>query len=120
MTGEGSFFQNILIPRGQSAGPIGCKKSYSTRSRGISSITHIFDDINLLLKVLHNLTDKGNTVIIIEHNLDVIKTADWIIDLGPEGGDKGGKVIGQGNPEEIINIKESYTGLYLNKVLTKS
>tara|TARA_B100000029_G_C17588292_1_gene961773 strand:- start:393 stop:3170 length:2778 start_codon:yes stop_codon:yes gene_type:complete len=74
-----------------------------------------FEDIKLLLEVLHNLTDKGNTIIVIEHNLDVIKTADWIIDLGPDGGDKGGQIIAQGTPQEIINIKESITGQFLKQ-----
>ena len=78
-----------------------------------------FEDIRMLLLVLQKLVDQGNTVIVIEHNLDVIKTADWIIDLGPEGGEKGGKVIASGTPEEIANTKESYTGVYLKKTLTK-
>ena len=76
-----------------------------------------FADIQLLLNVLHELTNKGNTVLVIEHNLDVIKTSDWIIDLGPEGGDNGGNVIACGTPEDIIEIKESYTGTSLKKVL---
>jgi excinuclease ABC subunit A len=66
-----------------------------------------------LLTVLQRLKEKGNTLIIIEHNLDVIKTADWIIDLGPEGGTGGGKVIGYGTPEDLIKCKGSYTGKYL-------
>jgi excinuclease ABC subunit A len=74
-------------------------------------------DVKKLLVVLQKLVDKGNTVIIIEHNLDIIKSADWLIDLGPEGGDKGGKVVGVGTPEELIKIKESYTGMYLKNVL---
>jgi len=77
------------------------------------------DDINRLLKVLHRLVDSGNTVVVIEHNLDVIKTADYIIDLGPEGGDKGGEVIAAGTPEEIIKVEKSYTSQYLRKVLEK-
>jgi excinuclease ABC subunit A len=72
-----------------------------------------FHDIKLLLTVLHKLVDRGNTVIVIEHNLDVIKTADYIIDLGPEGGDDGGLVIATGTPEEIVKIPASYTGQYL-------
>jgi len=72
-----------------------------------------FEDIKMLLNVLNKLVDRGNTVIIIEHNMDVIKTADWIIDLGPEGGDKGGKIVVTGTPEEVIRHKESYTGQYL-------
>ena len=79
-----------------------------------------FADIKLLLDVLHELTNKGNTVLVIEHNLDVIKTADWIIDLGPEGGNEGGKIIAQGTPEQVARIKQSYTGKYLSKVLLKS
>lgn len=76
-----------------------------------------FADIDLLLKVLHRLADHGNTVVIIEHNLDVIKTADWIIDLGPEGGSGGGKIIAAGTPEEIVQVQKSYTGQYLKSYL---
>ncbi|WP_094752508.1 excinuclease ABC subunit UvrA [Psychromonas sp. CD1] len=76
-----------------------------------------FHDIAQLLKIIHTLRDNGNTIIIIEHNLDVIKTADWIIDLGPEGGDAGGEVIAAGRPEDIINVRESYTGHFLKKKL---
>ncbi len=76
-----------------------------------------FFDIEQLLKVLHRLRDAGNTIVIIEHNLDVIKTADWIIDLGPEGGDKGGQIVATGTPEEIAKHKSSYTGQFLRKVL---
>lgn len=75
------------------------------------------EDINKLLKVLNQLVDKGNSVIIIEHNLDVIKSADYIIDLGPEGGEAGGKVVAKGSPEEIVKVKESYTGKFLKKYL---
>ncbi len=76
-----------------------------------------FHDVEQLLKVLHRLRDGGNTVIVIEHHLDVIKTADWIIDLGPEGGDKGGEVIAAGTPEEIVACRRSYTGRHLKAVL---
>lgn len=76
-----------------------------------------FFDIEQLLKVLHRLRDDGNTIVIIEHNLDVIKTADWIIDLGPEGGNKGGRVVAVGTPEEVAKHKTSYTGMFLKKVL---
>lgn len=76
-----------------------------------------FYDIEQLLKVLHRLRDDGNTIVIIEHNLDVVKTADWIIDLGPEGGDKGGQVIARGTPEEIVKVTKSYTGQFLKKML---
>jgi excinuclease ABC subunit A len=75
------------------------------------------DDIQKLLSVLNRLVEIGNTVVVIEHNLDVIKTADYIIDLGPEGGDEGGYVVGCGTPEEIVKIKNSYTGRFLEKVL---
>jgi excinuclease ABC subunit A len=75
------------------------------------------DDIRKLLEVLNQLVETGNTVIVIEHNMDVIKTADHIIDLGPEGGDEGGYVIGCGSPEEITTISNSYTGQYLAKIL---
>tara|TARA_R110002124_G_scaffold195516_1_gene362531 strand:- start:4505 stop:7357 length:2853 start_codon:yes stop_codon:yes gene_type:complete len=76
-----------------------------------------FQDIELLLKVLHRLRDKGNTIIVIEHNLDVIKTADWIIDLGPEGGKNGGEIIAEGTPEKVSNNKKSFTGKYLKQYL---
>jgi excinuclease ABC subunit A len=79
-----------------------------------------FDDVKKLLNVLQRLVDLGNTVIVIEHNLDVIKTADWIIDLGPEGGDKGGEVVFAGSPEEILKCERSYTGIYLKKHLEKT
>lgn len=76
-----------------------------------------FADIQRLLDVLHKLVDAGNTVIVIEHNIDVIKTADWIIDLGPEGGDAGGRVIAQGTPEDVAKAEESYTGRFLRRIL---
>ncbi len=76
-----------------------------------------FEDINMLLNVLNRLVERGNTVVIIEHNMDVIKTADWILDLGPEGGDKGGKVIVTGTPEKVAAYKKSYTGQYLKAEL---
>ena len=75
------------------------------------------DDIKKLLEILNNIVDNGDTVIVIEHNLDVIKVADYIIDLGPEGGDGGGKIVATGTPEEVAKIKKSYTGFYLKKVL---
>jgi excinuclease ABC subunit A len=74
-----------------------------------------FHDIAQLLLVLHRLREKGNTIIVIEHNLDVIKTADWIIDLGPEGGNKGGEIICAGTPEQVAENKKSYTGQFLKK-----
>ncbi|MBT4290332.1 MAG: excinuclease ABC subunit UvrA, partial [Deltaproteobacteria bacterium] len=75
-----------------------------------------FDDISKLLKVLQHLVDAGNTIVVIEHNLDVIKCADWIIDIGPEGGKKGGKIVAAGTPEKVAKDKKSYTGLYLKKL----
>ncbi len=78
-----------------------------------------FEDVKKLLEVLHELVDNGNSVLVIEHNLDVIKTADWIIDLGPEGGDGGGRVVAQGTPEEVAKIKESWTGQYLAEALKR-
>ncbi len=75
-----------------------------------------FEDSKNLLKVLHGLVDKGNTVLVIEHNLDIIKSADWIIDLGPEGGDKGGEVVACGNPRDVAKEKRSYTGKYLKEL----
>lgn len=76
-----------------------------------------FADVERLLDVLEQLADKGNTVLVIEHNLDVIKNADWIIDLGPEGGDKGGYLVAEGAPEQVVKVKKSYTGQYLKKAL---
>ena len=76
-----------------------------------------FDDVRQLLDVLHRLVEQGNSIVIIEHNLDVIKTADWIIDIGPEGGDKGGDVIATGTPEDICQVKDSYTGRFLAPLL---
>ena len=76
-----------------------------------------FEDVNILLKVLNKLVGKGNTVIVVEHNLDVIKTADWVIDLGPEGGDEGGKIIAEGTPEQIVKNKKSLTGEFLKREL---
>jgi excinuclease ABC subunit A len=78
-----------------------------------------FHDVAKLLEVLHELTDQGNTVVVIEHNLEVIKTADWIIDLGPEGGDGGGEIVATGTPEDIVKVKRSYTGAFLAPVLAR-
>ena len=79
-----------------------------------------FHDIQQLLNILYRLKSHGNTVIVIEHNLDVIKTADWIVDLGPEGGDGGGKIIAVGTPEELAEHPTSHTGKFLKEMLTKS
>lgn len=104
------------------------KLSRELSKRGTGSTLYLLDepttglhfhDIEQLLKVLHRLRDQGNTVVIIEHNLDVIKTADWIIDLGPEGGDKGGEIIAAGTPEQVVKVKRSYTGKFLKPLLVK-
>jgi excinuclease ABC subunit A len=76
-----------------------------------------FADVQKLLDVLNRLVNLGNTVIIIEHNMDVIKNADWIIDLGPEGGDAGGKIVAQGTPQQVAEALQSYTGQYLKRIL---
>ena len=75
------------------------------------------DDVNRLVQVLQRLTDAGNTVLVIEHNLDMIKTADYLIDLGPEGGDGGGQIVAQGTPEQVAQVKKSYTGQFLREIL---
>src|SRR5206468_2303375 len=79
-----------------------------------------FEDVRKLLEVLHRLADQGNTVVVIEHNLDVIKTADWVIDLGPGGGVNGGRVIAEGVPERISEAPESATGMYLKPLLERA
>jgi excinuclease ABC subunit A len=76
-----------------------------------------FHDVRKLLEVLHELVDNGNTVVVIEHNLEVVKTADWIVDLGPEGGDNGGEIVASGTPEEVARVARSYTGQYLKTLL---
>ena len=105
------------------------KSFNSVRKKGTGKSVYILDepttglhadDIRKLLDVLNQLVDAGNTVIVIEHNMDVIKTADYIIDLGPEGGDDGGYVIGCGTPEEITQISNSYTGQFLEKILART
>ena len=78
-----------------------------------------FHDVAKLLEVLHELVDQGNTVVVIEHNLEVVKTADWVLDLGPEGGDGGGRIVAQGTPEDIVKAKESHTGRFLKEVLDR-
>ena len=76
-----------------------------------------FADIKQLLEVLHRLRDQGNTIVVIEHNLDVIKTADWIVDLGPEGGSGGGQIIATGTPEEVAKVEGSHTARFLKEIL---
>ena len=78
-----------------------------------------FEDVRLLLDVLHRLVDKGNSIVVIEHNLDVIKTADFIVDLGPEGGEDGGIVVAAGTPEQVAQVEASHTGRYLRPVLAE-
>jgi excinuclease ABC subunit A len=78
-----------------------------------------FHDVAKLLEVLHELVDQGNTVIVIEHNLEVIKTADWVLDLGPEGGDGGGELVASGTPEDIVREPRSYTGAFLKELLAR-
>jgi len=78
-----------------------------------------FEDVRRLLRVLHALVEQGNTVLVIEHNLDVIKTADWVIDMGPEGGDGGGKIVSQGPPESIADHSTSHTGRFLKPLLAR-
>jgi excinuclease ABC subunit A len=76
-----------------------------------------FADVQRLLEVLHRLVDAGNTVVVIEHSLDVIKTADWIVDMGPEGGDGGGEVVAYGTPEQVAEAEQSHTGQFLREIL---
>jgi excinuclease ABC subunit A len=119
--------QNATTLSGGEAQRIKLAKELSKRDTG--STLYILDepttglhfhDIEQLLAVLHRLRDKGNTVVVIEHNLDVIKTADWVIDLGPEGGDGGGEVIASGTPEDVAANKASFTGQYLKPLLSAS
>jgi len=78
-----------------------------------------FHDVAKLLEVLHELVDQGNSVVVIEHNLEVIKTADWVIDLGPEGGDGGGEIVAEGTPEDVVKVERSYTGQFLKDLLER-
>ena len=79
-----------------------------------------FEDVRVLLEVLHRLVERGNTVLVIEHNLDVIKTADWIIDMGPEGGTRGGTIVASGTPEDVAKVATSHTGHYLKEILKRA
>ena len=79
-----------------------------------------FEDVRKLLEVLHELVEAGNTVVVIEHNLDVIKTADWLIDIGPEGGDGGGEIVAVGTPEDVAKVEASWTGRYLAPMLERA
>jgi excinuclease ABC subunit A len=119
--------QNATTLSGGEAQRVKLAKELSKRSTGRT--LYILDepttglhfyDIEQLLKVLHRLRDEGNTVVVIEHNLDVIKTADWLIDLGPEGGSGGGTIVCTGTPEEVAQVQRSYTGHYLQPVLAKA
>ena len=116
--------QSALTLSGGEAQRVKLAKELSRRSTG--QTIYILDepttglhfaDIQRLLDVLHRLVDAGNTVIVIEHNLDVIRTADWIIDLGPEGGEKGGFIVAEGTPEEVAQIEEGHTGKFLREML---
>jgi excinuclease ABC subunit A len=102
------------------------KLSLELSKRGTGKTLYVLDepttglhfyDVDLLLKTLHRLRDEGNTVVVIEHNLDVVKTADWILDLGPKGGAGGGRLIASGTPEQVADVKESLTGKYLKPML---
>jgi excinuclease ABC subunit A len=118
--------QNATTLSGGEAQRVKLAKELSKRSTGRTLYIldepttglHFFD-IEQLLGVLHRLRDEGNTIVVIEHNLDVIKTADWIIDLGPEGGDGGGSIVATGTPEQIAEVKGSYTGKYLKPILER-
>ena len=118
--------QNATTLSGGEAQRIKLAKELSKRDTG--STLYILDepttglhfrDIEQLLGVLHRLRDRGNTVVVIEHNLDVIKTADWVIDLGPEGGDGGGRIIATGTPEDIAATNGSFTGEYLEPLVSR-
>ena len=116
--------QSALTLSGGEAQRIKLAKELSKRSTGKTLFVldepttglH-FADIELLLKVLGRLKEQGNTVVVIEHNLDVVKTADWIIDLGPEGGSDGGEIVAEGTPEDVAKVKKSFTGKFLKDVL---
>ena len=119
--------QNATTLSGGEAQRVKLSKELSKRSTG--KTIYILDepttglhfhDVDQLLKVLHTLRDGGNTVVVIEHNLDVIKTADWVIDLGPEGGSRGGRIIALGTPEKVAKNKSSFTGEFLRKILLPS
>ncbi len=116
--------QNATTLSGGEAQRVKLAKELSKRSTG--KTVYILDepttglhfhDVDQLLKVLHRLRDGGNTVVVIEHNLDVIKTADWVVDLGPEGGHRGGMIIGKGTPEQLAKVPESFTGHFLRRLL---
>ena len=79
-----------------------------------------YEDVKKLIDILQKLVDKGNTVVVIEHNLDLIKNADYVIDIGPEGGERGGTIVAKGTPEDVAMNEKSYTGAYLKRVLKKS
>ena len=96
------------------------KYEFALDKKKNSAVVKLVDDIKKLLDVLHKLVDKGNTVLVIEHNMDVIKTADNIIDIGPEGGEKGGKIVVQGSPQTVAACSQSHTGFYLKQYLPKT
>jgi excinuclease ABC subunit A len=103
-------------PRSFHAAPPAARSTSSTsRPPGLH-----FEDVRKLLEVLHRLVETGNTVLVIEHNLEVIKTADWVIDMGPDGGSGGGRLVAEGPPEAIVKVPDSYTGQYLARLLPRS
>tara|TARA_B100000900_G_scaffold259465_1_gene221158 strand:- start:55 stop:507 length:453 start_codon:yes stop_codon:yes gene_type:complete len=116
--------QNATTLSGGEAQRVKLAKELSKKDTG--KTIYIFDepttglhihDVDQLLKIIYKLRDKGNTIVVIEHNLDVIKTADWIIDMGPEGGMRGGNIVAEGSPELVSKNKKSFTGRYLKKIL---
>jgi excinuclease ABC subunit A len=112
---SGGEAQRVKLAKELSRAPPAARSTSSTsRPPGLH-----FHDVAKLLEVLHELVDQGNTVVVIEHNLEVIKTADWIIDLGPEGGDGGGEIVAAGTPEDVVREKRSYTGAFLKPVLLR-
>ena len=103
---------SILIDKGGKV--VNVRQGYTP---GVEAL--IFEDVKKLLEVLHELVDQGNTVVVIEHNLDVVKTADWLIDFGPEGGDGGGEIVAMGSPEQVADNAKSWTGRYLHDLLER-
>ena len=126
---NGAKFCNALSARERVQRPAGVPAEHledhaligwSTWVIGVIGVTALhFEDVRKLLEVLHRLVDQGNSVVVIEHNLDVIKTADWIVDLGPEGGVRGGEIVAEGTPEDVVKEGRSFTGQYLAALLER-
>ena len=110
---SGGEAQRVKLPRSCRGGRPGALYLLDEPTTGLH-----FHDVQLL-EVLHKLVDQGNSVVVIEHNLEVVKTADWVVDLGPEGGDAGGEIVATGTPEDIVRAKQSYTGSFLKDVLKR-